>query len=127
MNLVNDIVEQLRISVIFDEWYEGNDHYFSLMASSTSTPKSYCLFDRDALHSTVTYDYKPELECEPIIKWLKKTQDGNWDRVQVLRAWLRSALSFRHTEICRNSLKPGKSGKSTYANLAHALVGDDTK
>ena len=26
MNLVNDVVEQLRISVIFDDWYEGNEH-----------------------------------------------------------------------------------------------------
>ena len=72
------------------------------------------------------YDYNPNAECETIIKWLKFTQDGNWGRVQVLRAWLRAVLMGasdiqKFVEI----VGPGKSGKSTYANLCNALVGDE--
>ena len=26
MNLVNDVLEQLRITLIHDDWYEGNDY-----------------------------------------------------------------------------------------------------
>jgi hypothetical protein len=38
------------------------------------------------------YEYNPSAECEEIVKWLKQTQDGDWGRVQVLRAWLRAVL-----------------------------------
>ena len=127
MNLVNDIVEQLRISVIFDEWYEGNDHLLFTNGILNINTKELLPFDK-GMHFTqqLPYEYKPELECEPIIKWLKRTQDGNWDRVQVLRAWLRAVL-LSHSDIQKfvEIVGPGKSGKSTYANLAHALVGDD--
>ncbi|NDC49626.1 MAG: hypothetical protein EBZ61_11220, partial [Micrococcales bacterium] len=42
------------------------------------------------------------------------------------RAWLRAVL-LSHSEIQKfvEIVGPGKSGKSTYANLAHALVGDE--
>ena len=119
MNLVNDIVEQLRISVIFDEWYEGNDHLLFTNGILNINTKELLPFDK-GMHFTqqVPYDYKPELECEPINKWLKRTQDGNWDRVQVLRAWLRAVL-LSHSDIQKfvEIVGPGKSGKSTYANL----------
>ena len=56
MNLVNDIVEQLRISVIFDEWYEGNDHLLftngasaqSMVAGGAPKPFRYTEICRDS-------------------------------------------------------------------------------
>ena len=78
------------------------------------------------LTQQLPYDYDPGATCEPIIQWLKETQDGNWGRVQVLRAWLRAVLlSASDIQKFVEIVGPGKSGKSTYANLAHALVGDD--
>tara|TARA_R100000231_G_scaffold4021_1_gene6919 strand:+ start:4219 stop:6795 length:2577 start_codon:yes stop_codon:yes gene_type:complete len=127
MNLVNDIVEQLRISVIFDEWYEGKDHLLFTNGILNVHTKELLPFNRDMyLTQQLPYNYSPDSRCELIINWLKRTQDGNWDRVQVLRAWLRAVL-LSHSDIQKfvEIVGPGKSGKSTYANLAHALVGDD--
>ena len=127
MNLVNDLVEQLRISEIFDEWYEDNKHLLFKNGILSIETKELLPFDRE-MHFTqqLPYNYAPEATCEPIVKWLKRVQDGNWDRVQVLRAWLRAVL-LSHSDIQKfvEIVGPGKSGKSTYANLAHALVGDD--
>jgi putative DNA primase/helicase len=84
-------------------------------------------FDRDRyMTQQLPYNYEPSATCEPIIKWLKQAQEDNWGRVQVLRAWLRAVL-LSHSEIQKfvEIVGPGKSGKSTYANLAHALVGDE--
>jgi putative DNA primase/helicase len=72
------------------------------------------------------YNYDVNARCESVIEWLKGTQENSWGRTQVLRAWLRAVL-LGHSEIQKfvEIVGPGKSGKSTYANLAHALVGDD--
>tara|TARA_R100001594_G_scaffold150532_1_gene212198 strand:+ start:4932 stop:7508 length:2577 start_codon:yes stop_codon:yes gene_type:complete len=127
MNLVNDVLEQLRVSLIFDDWYEDNEHLLFTNGILSIETKELMEFDRD-MHMTqqLPYDYDPSATCEPIIKWLKYVQDGNWDRVQVLRAWLRAVL-LSNSDIQKfvEIVGPGKSGKSTYSNLAHALVGDD--
>ena len=126
MNLVNDVLEQLKISVIFDDWYEGNEHLLFTNGILIVETKELIPFDRD-MHMTqqLPYAYDPAASCEPIIKWLKHVQDGSWGRVQVLRAWLRAVL-LSHSDIQKfvEIVGPGKSGKSTYSNLAHALVGD---
>jgi putative DNA primase/helicase len=70
------------------------------------------------------YEYNPEATCAVIITWLKYTQRNDWERVQVLRAWLRATLlSCYDMQKFIEIIGPGKSGKSTYANLAVALVG----
>ena len=127
MNLVNDVLEQLRVSLIFDDWYEDNEHLLFTNGILCIETKEFIDFDRE-MHMTqqLPYNYDPAATCEPIIKWLKYVQDGNWDRVQVLRAWLRAVL-LSNSDIQKfvEIVGPGKSGKSTYSNLAHALVGDD--
>ena len=50
MNLVNDVVEQLRISEIFDEWYEDNKHLLFKMESSLSKQKNCCHSTGNALY-----------------------------------------------------------------------------
>jgi phage/plasmid-associated DNA primase len=127
MTLVNDVYEQLRISLIFDDWYEGNEYLLFTNGILNVTTRELLPFNRN-MHITqqLPYDYDAGATCEPIIKWLKHTQDNNWGRVQVLRAWLRAVL-LSHSDIQKfvEIVGPGKSGKSTYSNLAHALVGDD--
>ena len=127
MKMINDVLEQLKISTIFDDWYEGND--FLLFTNGVLHVKNRELtgFKKDLyITQQLPYDYNPAAGCEPIIKWLKSTQDQHWGRTQVLRAWLRAVL-LGHSEIQKfvEIVGPGKSGKSTYSNLAHALVGDD--
>ncbi len=127
MNLISDLLEQLRISTIFDDWYEGNEYLLFTNGILNVETRELMPFNRE-LHITqqLPYEYDPYANCEPIIKWLKSTQNDSWGRVQVLRAWLRAVL-LSHSDIQKfvEIVGPGKSGKSTYSNLAHALVGDD--
>ncbi|HAW52606.1 MAG TPA: hypothetical protein DCX54_09820, partial [Flavobacteriales bacterium] len=127
MNLINDVLEQLKISLIFDDWYDQKDLLLFTNGILNIETRELCQFDRDLyMTQQLPYDYDPHVNCEPIIKWLKNTQDNNWGRTQVLRAWLRAVL-LSHSEVQKfvEIVGPGKSGKSTYANLAHALVGDE--
>jgi phage/plasmid-associated DNA primase len=127
MNLISDLMEQLRISTIFDDWYEGNEYLLFTNGILKVDTRELLPFDRE-MHITqqLPYEYDPYASCEAIIKWLKSTQNDSWGRVQVLRAWLRAVL-LSHSDIQKfvEIVGPGKSGKSTYSNLAHALVGDD--
>ena len=126
MNLVNDVLEQLKISLIHDEWYEGNDYLLFTNGILELATRELIPFRKDMfMTQQLPYDYDPSATCEPIIKWLKHVQDGSWGRVQVLRAWLRAVL-LSHSDIQKfvEIVGQGKSGKSTYSNLAHALVGD---
>ena len=127
MKMITDVLEQLRISTIHEEWYEGNDYL--LFTNGVLDVKNRELLDFDQemyITQQLPYEYDPGATCEPIIKWLKNSQNNSWGRVQVLRAWLRAVL-LSHSEIQKfvEIVGPGKSGKSTYANLAHALVGDE--
>lgn len=71
------------------------------------------------------FDYNPQVLPGPIVDWLSRTQYGDDDRVQVLRAWLRACLVGRGNELQRflEVIGPGGRGKSTYANLCCAMVG----
>jgi putative DNA primase/helicase len=82
-------------------------------------------FQRDLyLTQQMPYEYDPAATCEDIVKWLKHTQHNSWSRTQVLRAWLRATLlGCYEIQKFLEIVGPGKSGKSTYANLAVALVG----
>ena len=127
MNLINDVVEQLKISLIFDDWYDQKDLLLFTNGILNVETKEFSAFKKELyMTQQLPYDYDPHVDCEPIIKWLKNTQDNNWGRTQVLRAWLRAVL-LSHSEVQKfvEIVGPGKSGKSTYANLAHALVGDE--
>ena len=126
MNLVNDVLEQLRVTVIFDDWYEGNKHLLFQNGILVVETRELLPFNREMyMTQQLPYNYEAKATCEPIIKWLKYIQDDSWGRVQVLRAWLRAVL-LSHSDMQKfvEIVGPGKSGKSTYSNLAHALVGD---
>jgi phage/plasmid-associated DNA primase len=127
MNLINDVMEQLKITVIFDNWYEGNDLLLFTNGILNVETRELLPFRKDLyMTQQLPYDYNASARCEVVIEWLKGTQENSWGRTQVLRAWLRAVL-LGHSEIQKfvEIVGPGKSGKSTYSNLAHALVGDD--
>ena len=127
MRLINDVIDQFRISIYFDDWYESNDLLLFTNGILDVDTRELLPFSRELyITQQLPYDYDPGATCEPIIKWLKHAQNNSWERVQVLRAWLRAVLLSK-SEIQKfvEIVGPGKSGKSTYSNLAHALVGDD--
>ena len=127
MNLINDVMEQLKITVIFDNWYEGKDLLLFTNGILDVHTRQLLPFKKDLyMTQQLPYNYDSSARCESVIEWLKGTQENSWGRTQVLRAWLRAVL-LGHSEIQKfvEIVGPGKSGKSTYSNLAHALVGDD--
>jgi phage/plasmid-associated DNA primase len=124
-NLMNDVFAQLQSIVTFDDWYEGTDHLLFTNGILNIETRELLPFERDMYFTQqMPYDYNPHASCDALIKWLKHTQHDSWERTQVLRAWLRATLLGSH-ELQKfvEIIGPGKSGKSTYANLAVALVG----
>lgn len=127
MNLINDVMEQLKITVIFDNWYEGKDLLLFTNGILNVSTRELLPFKKDLyMTQQLPYNYDVNARCDSVVEWLKGTQENSWGRTQVLRAWLRAVL-LGHSEIQKfvEIVGPGKSGKSTYSNLAHALVGDD--
>jgi putative DNA primase/helicase len=127
MNFINDLFFQLKIALMFEDWHEGSDYLLFSNGILDVAERTLLPFDREMyMTQRFPYEYNPSAECEEIVKWLKQTQDGDWGRVQVLRAWLRAVLlGCSDIQKFVEIVGPGKSGKSTYANLAHALVGDE--
>jgi putative DNA primase/helicase len=124
-NLMNDLFIQLQSILAFNKWYDGTNYLLFANGVLNVETKELLNFDKKLyLTQRMPYCYDPAATCDSIIKWLKFTQRNDWERVQVLRAWLRATLLGcydiqKFVEI----IGPGKSGKSTYANLAVALVG----
>ena len=123
--LMKDIYEQLQSALCFNDWYDGGDLLLFTNGVLDVNTRELGDFNRDYfLTQLMPYEYDEAATCEEIIKWLKHTQYDNWQRTQVLRAWLRATLLGRYeTQKFVEIVGPGKSGKSTYANLAVALVG----
>ena len=124
-NLMNDIFAQLQSIVTFDEWYDGTDYLLFTNGVLDIETRELLPFERNRYFiQQMPYAYDAGATCENIVKWLKHTQHDSWERAQVLRAWLRATLLGRYeTQKFVEIVGPGKSGKSTYANLAVALVG----
>ena len=124
-NLMNDVCTQLQSVLTFDDWYDNSEYLLFTNGVLNVATRELLPFTREMhLVQQMPYPYDPAATCEEIIKWLKNTQHDSWERTQVLRAWLRATLLGRY-EIQKfvEIVGPGKSGKSTYANLAVALVG----
>jgi putative DNA primase/helicase len=124
-NLLEDIYKQLQSMIPFDEWYDGAEYLLFTNGVLEVETRELHPFRRDLyITQQMPYEYDASATCEDIVKWLKHTQHNSWNRTQVLRAWLRATLLGCY-EIQKfvEIVGPGKSGKSTYANLAVALVG----
>ena len=124
-NMMNDVFIQLQASLAFSEWYDGTDYLLFTNGILNVATRELLPFNRNMyMTQQMPYEYDPSATCEAIVQWLKHTQHDSWKRTQVLRAWLRATLLGRYeTQKFLEIVGPGKSGKSTYANLAVALVG----
>lgn len=123
--LINDVNDQLQSTLYFKEWYEGSRYLLFTNGVLDIETRELLPFDRELyLTQQQPYAYDSAATCEEIVKWLKHMQRDSWNRTQVLRAWLRATLLGRYEmQKFVEIVGPGKSGKSTYANLAVALVG----
>ena len=123
--LINDVNDQLQSALYFKEWYEGSRYLLFTNGVLDIETRELLPFSRELyLTQQQPYAYDSAATCEEIVKWLKHVQRDSWNRTQVLRAWLRATLLGRYEmQKFVEIVGPGKSGKSTYANLAVALVG----
>jgi len=123
--LINDVNDQLQSALYFKEWYEGSRYLLFTNGVLDIETRELLPFNRELyLTQQQPYAYNPAATCEEIVRWLKHVQRDSWNRTQVLRAWLRATLLGRYEmQKFVEIVGPGKSGKSTYANLAVALVG----
>jgi putative DNA primase/helicase len=69
------------------------------------------------------YSYEPAATCQPIVDWFKEMV-GEEDQIELLRCYL-AAIVRGKSELHRfiELIGPGGTGKSTFTNLAIALVG----
>lgn len=127
VNLLNETYKLLQVLLPFDDWHDGSDYLLFKNGILDVNTKELKHFDRDLyINQQLPYDYDPNADCPLIKEWLLNTQWKSKDRLQVLRAWLRATLmSAYDLQKFIEIIGPGKSGKSTYANLCVALVGKD--
>ena len=126
-HLLSDVVNLTQAYITQPYWNDDPDKLaFKNGVLEMSTGE---FLDHDREHYLtwgLDFDYDPQAESGPIIDWLKKTQYGDIERVQVLRAWLKACLVGKGHELQRflEVIGPGGRGKSTFANLCCALVGN---
>ncbi len=125
-HLISDVVNLTQAYITHTYWDDDPDRLaFNNGVLEISTgefldhdPENYLTWGLD-------FDYDSEADPGPIIRWLTRTQYGDEQRVQVLRAWLKACLVGQGHELQRflEVIGPGGRGKSTFANLCCALVG----
>jgi putative DNA primase/helicase len=76
-----------------------------------------------ALDWCLPHSYHPAADCPTIKAWLRQCVDGDNDTVQLLRAWLAALILEIPLQMFLVFIGPGGSGKSTFEDLASALVG----
>jgi len=125
-NLINDVCGLLEGHLAHTDW---NDDASMLAFRNGVLELDSGNFLEHSRNNYITwgldFDYNSQVLPGPIVDWLSRTQYGDNDRVQVLRAWLRACLVGRGNELQRflEVIGPGGRGKSTYANLCCAMVG----
>ena len=125
-NLISDVVSLTQLYITHTWWNDESDRLaFRNGVLEVSTGEFLEHSREHYITWGLDFDYDPTADPGPITDWLKRTQYGDDDRVQVLRAWLRACLVGQGHELQRflEIIGPGGRGKSTYANLCCALVG----
>ena len=126
-HLISDVVNLTQAYITHTYWDDDPDrlafHNGVLEISSGE------FLDHDPEHFLtwgLDFDYEVDADPGPIIRWLSRTQYGDEERVQVLRAWLKACLVGQGHELQRflEVIGPGGRGKSTFANLCCSLVGN---
>lgn len=125
-HLIADVVELTKGRIVHTVWDDDLDKLAFRNGVLELGTKDLIEHGRDNFITWgLDFDYDPDADPGPIIDWLTRTQYGDPDRVQVLRAWLRACLLGKGNELQRflEVIGPGGRGKSTFANLCCAMVG----
>jgi P4 family phage/plasmid primase-like protien len=125
-HLIADVTNLTKAYLCHGYWDDDSDRLAFHNGVLEVSTGEFLEHDRDN-HITwgLDFEYDPTADPGPIIDWLMRTQYGDEERVQVLRAWLRACLLGQGHELQRflEVIGPGGRGKSTFANLCCAMVG----
>ena len=87
----------------------------------TGEQRPYSSQDRFTWH--LPFDYDPEAKCPTIVDWLHDAVGA--EHVELLRAFARAVVvGYCFGQVYLEAYGPGGAGKSTFANLVRAVVGD---
>ena len=126
-HLLSDVVNLTQAYITQPYWNDDPDKLAFRNGVLEMSTKEFLPHDQENyLTWGLDFDYDPHANSGPIIQWLRKTQYNDEERVQVLRAWLKACLVGKGHELQRflEVIGPGGRGKSTFANLCCALVGN---
>ena len=126
-HLINDVVALTQSQISHSIWDKDDDKLAFRNGVLEVSSGEFLEHDRENYMTWgLDFEYDPGADPGPIIDWLQRTQYGDEGRLQVLRAWLRACLMGQGHELQRfmEVIGPGGRGKSTFANLCCALVGN---
>ena len=126
-HLLSDVTNLTKAYITQPYWNDDPDKLAFRNGVLEMSTKDFLPHDQENyLTWGLDFDYDPHANSGPIIQWLKKTQYNDEERVQVLRAWLKACLVGKGHELQRflEVIGPGGRGKSTFANLCCALIGN---
>ena len=126
-HLISDVVNLTQAYITHTYWDDDPDRLaFNNGVLEISTGEFLDHDPENFLTWGLDFEYNANADPGPIINWLTRTQYGDEQRVQVLRAWLKACLVGQGHELQRflEVIGPGGRGKSTFANLCCALVGN---
>ena len=126
-HLLSDVTNLTKAYLCHDYWDDDSDRLAFRNGVLEISSGEFMEHARDNYITWgLDFDYDPNADPGPIIDWLFRTQYNDENRVQVLRAWLRSCLLGQGHELQRflEVIGPGGRGKSTFANLCCAMVGN---
>ena len=128
LSLIDIMFAQLKAKLEFTEqWNQDNNLILFQNGVYDLDNSELGGFHREYyINRTLPYEFDPSSDGDPIIEWLSYTQEGDYQRVQLLRAWLRAVL-VGNSKIQRflELIGPGGTGKTSFTSLCHALVGWD--
>ena len=126
-HLLSDVVNLTQAYITQPYWNDDPDKLAFRNGVLEMSTKEFLPHDQENyLTWGLDFEYDPHANSGPIIQWLRKTQYNDEERVQVLRAWLKACLVGKGHELQRflEVIGPGGRGKSTFANLCCALIGN---
>ena len=126
-HLLSDVTNLTKAYITQPYWNDDPDKLAFRNGVLEMSTKDFLPHDQENyLTWGLDFDYDPNADSGPIIQWLRKTQYNDEERVQVLRAWLKACLVGKGHELQRflEVIGPGGRGKSTFANLCCALIGN---
>ncbi len=124
---LTDVINILKKDLVVEEWNQTKGLIplkNGVLSKATKTLLPHSPGYR--LTHCLPFDYDPVATCEPVVNWLGEAVGGKEDLREFLLAYLNAIVNQRSDLQCYLELiGSGGTGKSTFTNLAAALIGKE--